>query len=202
MSAFDKTSGVSMIDPVAITHPGYISGAELDVATKISISIDMFLGRVEATADTDPGTFYILKNLNESGDDGWTEIYSFTPIADTAETETLNATANSGQKVITVDSTTGFSVGDKVYIQDTGAIANSEYHIIDSIDTNVSITLRENLRVTKNDDDVIWNAADWLSASNIDLSAIKRIKAIYNHRGAPAANVEIKVVATVCNSIG
>lgn len=202
MANYTKTSGVSVIDLVSVPYPSLKVGDEITIPSTLAISMDMFVGRVGVTADTNPGTFHIQKNMNAAGGDGWTNVLSFTPVADTAATKTLNATANSGQKVITVDLTTGFSVGDKVYIEDTGAISNGEFHVIDSIDTDVSITLVDNLKATKDDADIIWSAADWLGASNIDLIAIKRLRVIYDNNGATAVDVHIKVVATTGDSIG
>lgn len=202
MANYTKTSGVTVIALVAVTNPSYVQSNEIPIDSTISISLGLFVGRVAATADTNPATYYVERNMNATGDEGWESMLSFKPVAATAATEALDAIAAAGQKVITVASTTGFVAGDQVYVEDTVTIGNGEFHTVDSISAGVSITLRDNLVTAKPASAVIWGAADWFPVTNLDLSSVKRLRVTYDNRGATAVTTHIKVPATTCDSIG
>lgn len=69
---------------------------------------------------------------------------SFNATLDDAYTD-ITTTASSGQKVVIVEDTTDFAVGEEITIQDN---TNTENHIIDTIDSATQITLKTNLTNT------------------------------------------------------
>jgi len=66
-----------------------------------------------------------------------------TAAAATAASTMVDADSNVGQKVLNVTATTGFAANDIVLINETGA--RHEAHVIDSVQPDVSLTLKTNL---------------------------------------------------------
>jgi len=160
----------------------------------------MFHASVEATANTNAGTFLVQVSANSSGDEDWVTIHKFTATVSTADTEAMTATEPSGETVLACASTTGFAAGDNLYIQDTGTLADSEWALCDKIVTNTSIDLIDGLTTGKDSSDVIWNDAD-VFVAQLDLTAVGRYRVIFSHEGATGANCHVKAMAVVGNSI-
>jgi len=83
---------------------------------------------------------------NGDGRDGALNVTSSTNITYSGDT-TVDASSSSGQKVLNVTATTGFSTGDMIMIYriDTGVY---EVHIVDTVQAGVSLTLVDNLVAT------------------------------------------------------
>lgn len=111
----------------------------------------------------------------------------------------MTATEPAAETVMAVASTTGFAIGDLLYIQDTGTLADSEWAVERSQVTNTSITLVDGLTTQKDNADVIWNDSS-LWVIDVDLSACESFRVVWSHEGATGANGHVKVVGTTYDS--
>lgn len=190
-TTLNKTAGVNLLTHQAVTHPDTVKGSAVDVSTKMGATVFLFHASVEAAANTNPGTFRVEGSAAASGDEDWVTLAEVAATISTADTEAMTATEPSGETVLAVASTTGFVAGDRLYIQDTGTLADSEWARCQEIVSNTSINLIDGLTTGKDSADVIWNDADaW--AIYVDLSGITRIRAVFQHEGAVGANVHVK----------
>lgn len=192
MAAPTKTEDRILIAHQAVTHSNIVKGTEIDVGVLIRAFITMWHASVEATANTNPGKF-IVQALPMNAGEEWATIYEFGATVSTADTEAMTATEGIGETVLAVASTTGFAAEDKLYIQDTGTLANSEWRRCRRIVTNISIDLIDGLTAEKDSSDVIWNDADIFNMS-LDLTPFKRLRVDFIHEGAVGANCHIKAI--------
>ena len=184
----------------AVTHPATVVGSALDVSTKLAMTLDLFHASVEASANTNPGKFIVQKSASASGNDNWVTMYEFDATISTADTEAMTATEPIGETALAVAATAGFTSGDKLYIQDTGILANSEWGLCREIVTNTTIDTVDGLKNAKDSADVIWNDADTWDME-LDLTGIGRVRVLFMHEGAVGANCHIKALATYGDSI-
>lgn len=201
MATITKTAAISLLSHQAITHPDTVKGNSTDVSTKLAATVACYHASVEATANTNPGSFYIQVSGTDSGDEDWFSVAAFTAQATTADTENMTASEPQGETVLAVASTTGFVAGDLLYIQDTGTLADSEWGRCKEIVANTSIDLIDGLTNAKDSSDVIWNDAE-IFVAQIDLTAIKRLRVVFQHEGATGANVHVKALMITGDSIG
>lgn len=191
-----------VLEHQAATHPCTIIGPWVDCTTKKSATIFMYHGYVEATADTNPGSFKV-QTRPDDGSGSITEhvatIVPFTAKGTTPDTEAMTATEPIGETVLAVASTTGFAVGDLLYIQDTGTLADSEWAEEKTQVTNTSINLIDGLRVQKDSADVIWNDAS-VFVCGLNLESVESFRVIWTHEGATGANGHVKALAVTHDS--
>lgn len=200
MAAPSKTAGITILSHQVVTFPDTVKGSAQDVSTKFAATIAMFHAVVEATANTNPGTFYVQISMSASGDEDWATIHKFKATDGTPDTEAMMATEPGGETVLAVASTTGFVAEDQLYIQDTGTLTDSEWALCQEIVTNISIDLVDGLTNAKDGADVIWNDAE-IFVCNIDLMAITRLRVVFLHEGATGANVHVKAMMITGDSI-
>lgn len=200
MATISKTQGTSVLSHQAITHPDTVAGSAQDVSTDLAATIVMFHASVEATANTNPGSFYVQVSASSSGNEDWVTVAKYTARATTADTEDMTATEPAGETTLAVADTTGFAAADNLYIQDAGTVADSEWGLCQEIVTNTSIILVDGLTNGKDSSDVIWNDAD-IFVSQLDLTAVGRLRVVFQHEGATGANVHVKALMVVGNSI-
>lgn len=199
MAAYSKTQGTVILTHQAVTHPDTVKGSAQDVSTKISATIFMFHAKVEAAANPSPGKFLLQASASSSGDEDWTTIQEFVAGTSTPDTEAMTASEPGGETVLAVADTTGFVAEDILYIQDTGTLADSEWARCQEIVTNTSINLIDGLTNAKDNADVIWNDAE-IFIAQLDLSAIGRLRVVFQHEGAAGANVHVKAMMVTGDS--
>ena len=199
MATFAKTQGTTILTHQAITHPDTVKGSVQDVSTKIAATVICFHSSVEAAANTNSGMFLIQASASSSGDEDWAAIAQFQATVSTADTEALTATEPAAETVLAVASTTGFVAGDYVYIQDTGVLADSEWGRLQEIVTNVSLNLIDGLTTGKDSADIAWNDAD-IFVAQLDLSAVGRLRVVFQHEGAVGANCHVKAMMVTADS--
>ena len=178
----------------AVTHPTTVVGAKIDVSTKRAVNIFMYHAYVEATLDTNPGKFKVqIRPDAGSGSENehWFTVAEYLVKGTSPDTEALTGTPGIGVKVLTVVSTTGFLAEDLLYIQDAGALTDSEWAECQEVVSNTSIDLIDGLKVAKDSSDVIWNDASKFVCS-LDLNAVEAFRVIWSHEGATGANGHIK----------
>ncbi len=100
-----------------------------------------------------------------------------------------------GETVLAVAATAGFVALDKLYIQDTVTVVNSEWALCQEIVLNTSINLVDGLTNAKDGADIIRNDADiWTFV--LDVSSSKRIRVLFIHEGTAGADCHIKGLMT------
>ena len=178
----------------AVTHPNSIEGTEVNVATFLECLVVMKHALIEATANTNPGTFRIFGSLDASGDDAWFHIMDIDVTTATAATEAMTATEPIAETVLAVASTTGFVAKDNIYVQDTSVEADSEWHTIDKIVANTSIDIMLGLTTQKDSADVIWGSAQTFK---FPFGSLGHINVYYSNEGASAPNTAVLVEVLV-----
>lgn len=198
----NKTDSVEVLAHQAATHPVTIKGSAIDCRTKRRVEIHLFHGYVEATADTNPGSFLVQKRPDAgdgSATEHWITVETFTARGTSPDTEAMTATEPAGETVLACASTTGFVAGDILYVQDTGTLADSEWGLCQEIVTNTNIQLVDGLTTQKDSSDVIWNdASTWVCT--LDLEANESFRVVWMHEGATGANGHVKALAITYDS--
>jgi hypothetical protein len=190
-----------MLAHQAITHPATAKGAEIDVSVIDSLDVACYHASVEATVNTNPGTFLIQGSPVAADDEDWATLFEFTASDGTADTEAMTATEPIGETVLVVVSTTGFAAGDGLYVQDAGVMADSEWAKCKKIVTNTSIDLIDGLTTGKDASDFIWNDAEVFSKL-VDCRGKMRLRIVFQHEGAVGANVHVKALGVSADSFG
>ncbi len=201
MANLTKTQGIAVLAHQAVTHPGTVVGSAQGVSTHLAATIVCFHAPIEATANINPGSFFIDMSPSSSGDEDWVPVAQFTPTTVAAVTEALTATEAAGVKVLAVTLTTGFAAGDRVYIIDAGTLVDSEWGKLEQIVTDTSLDLIDGLTTGKDSSDAVWTQAE-VFVAQINLEAIGRVRVYFQHEGAVGANVHVKALMTTADSIG
>ncbi len=190
-----KTTDIELIEHQAVTHQGTVVGTAQNVSTISSITISLFHASIEDAANTNSGKFLVQISMSESGNADWGTIYEFYATISTADFEAMTAIEPIGETVLAVALTAGFAALDKLYIQDTGTLKNSEWALCQEILTDASINLIDGLTNAKDTSDIIRNDADiWTFV--LDVSSIKRIRTLFVHEGSVGADCHIKGIMT------
>ncbi len=202
MATITKTQGVEILTHQVVTHPASVFGGAQDVSSKLGATLLMYAGFVEASANTNPGSFIVQVSAASSGNEDWVDIAKFTIIeTGTPADEALTATEASGETVLAVTATAGFAALDDIYILDAGVLAASEWAKIEQIVTNTSVDITDGLTTGKDSSDTIFGSAERFSIY-LDLTAIGRLRVIFTHEGAAGANMHVKALMVTGDSIG
>lgn len=201
MASPSKTAGTVALAHQAVSHPGTVVGSALDVSTKFRATIFLDHAIVEETANTDPASWLIQASAFTSGDEEWVTLLEL-PLTETGTpaTEAMTATEPSGETVMAVASTTGFVAGDIIYLLDAGTLADSEWSLVQEIVSNVSIDLLDGLTTGKDSSDVIWGSAQ-RDIIPLNVESFVRLRVVYFHEGATAANSHIRATMTTEDSV-
>lgn len=195
-----KTLGIEILTHQAVIHPNSVVGTTQDVTDIKAAIIVLFHASIEvATANTNPGKFLVQVLGYGDGNEHWATIYEFDATISTADSEAMIATEPIGETVLAVANTGGFTSLDKLYIQDTGTLLNSEWALCDSIIGGASINLIDGLTTAKDNADIIWNDAD-IFTCQLDLRSIGSIRVLFIHQGTAGANVHIQGLMNIDNS--
>lgn len=200
MATITKTQGTSVLALQELTSGARqaISSA-LSVTTALAATIFVRIGRLTATAFTAGVNIRIEASAKSSGDGFWFPLTQFTTaLGSSVADEAVNGTCNSGQAVVGMASTTGFAVGDIVYI-DQGAPGNSEFGRVAVVTTNTSVTLEDNL-VNAQTGSTVYDQAEMFVAQ-IDCTAIGRLRVVVDGSGA-GQNFACDAWAVTGDSIG
>lgn len=184
----------------SLTHPNSIEGTAVSVATALECLVVMWHALIEATANTNPGTFRIFGSLDPTNDEDWFHIMDIDVSTATAATEAMTATEPIAETVLAVASTTGFVAKDNIYVQDIGVEADSEWHTIDKIVSNTSIDIMMGLTAQKDSADVIWGSAQQFRVA-LNCAGLSRIRVDFSHEGATGANCAVKAEINVATDI-
>lgn len=199
MATITKTAGTSVLSLQSNAASTVLISSAQDVSTKLAAMIYVWFGRRSATAAGAGCNIRIEGSAESSGDKSWAPLATFTTTFAACEAEAVSGTVNSGQKVITVASTTNLVIGDIIYI-DNGTIGNSEWHRIKSIVTNTSVTVEDDLANAQTSS-TIYDSAEIFTPVQLDLSAISRLRIVVDGASFTQAHA-VKVLMVTGDSIG
>jgi len=190
MADYTQSSEVEVLAPTEITHPSSLIGSAQTSDGKIGVRLWIYHGFIEATANTNPGTFHVQVNPATSNE-GWID-YAVFPTTNATPTSIDPTNAEGiGDTLVETSSTTGAAVDQLRYWQDATA-ADGEWIRIQSFVTNTSFTLTDGLTNAKAATDLTFSDAE-LFTLWVDLAGVSRYRVIYHHQGATAANTAIWV---------
>lgn len=196
MATYSKTY-TALLAVTSVAQGNTQQSSELDTATKISCTLYLQLGFVEAQVNTNPQRFIVQVSSEAADDDNWRNLAVYTvSFVGTPEREAITSQSTN---TVTVASTTGVdTVGQIVYIQDAGAISASEWHHVESA-TGTVVTLYDAVTSAFDASDFINTA--WEKTVSFDLSSIDRLRVIFENEGTTAADVHVKIDASTADSI-
>jgi hypothetical protein len=184
MGAFSKTAATSVLSLQSVASATVLISSDIDVSTKIAVTICIHFGRRATTALTVGCKFRIEASPKTSGTGHWYPVAEFQSLVAASESEAVTGTVNASQNVVTMSSTTNLVAGDVLYI-DNSTIANSEWHRIKSVSGGVSVTLEDNL-VNAQTGSTVYDQGEMFLA-RIDVAAIKRMRLVVDNTGTGQA---------------
>jgi hypothetical protein len=185
-----------MMPPTKVlTHPDAIiattASAEVVIGTAADISAAYYatLNILQGIAHTTPATIgfsALVQVSSETSGPEWVNLYTMGGDIGTASDEAVSGTCASGQAVIGMASTTGFTVGDFVFIRNS-TLANSEWGYVKAVTANTSITLADNL-VNAQTGSTVYDLASYRTLE-IPALGYNRVRVIYTAPTGPTASV-------------
>ena len=185
----------------AATHPATLVGSSINCGTKMAVDLYLYHGYVEATADTNPGTFLVQKRPNDGAgtvNEDWVTVYEVSAQGTTPDTEAMTATEPVGETTLACASTTGFAVRDNLYIQHT-TLASSEWAECKTFVTNTNVQLIDGLTTEQTNTSVIWNDATRRHIQ-LNMEAGESFRVVWTHEGATGANGHVKALYSTHDS--
>lgn len=185
MATYTKTQGTSVLALQSVAAAAVLISSAQSVTTAIAATLFIHFGRRAATALTIGAQIRIEASSKSSGDGHWYPLFVFTTDIAAASDQAVNGTCAAGQNVIPMTSTSGFAVGDIVYI-DNATIGNSEWGRIKAVSTDVSITIEDNL-VNAQTGATVYDQAQIFRAVDINCRAIGRLRVVVDNTGTGQA---------------
>lgn len=176
MAIINKTDAQQVLDTQEIAGSSQVKAALPAVNTKLAALLQLWFGRCADASGVVGVTFRLEVSSEPSGDGFWSPVYRHVTDFVAADPEAVSGTAAAGQPTLNVASTTGFAVGQVVFIRNTTP-ANSEWGRIKSMVANTSITLEDNLLFAQTGS-TIRNRAEIPNAIALDLTPIKRLRLV------------------------
>ncbi len=195
MATPSKTGGINMMTHALATWPVTLQGIERDVSTAFAAMFLLWHATVEAAVNTNPGSFLIQVSGKASGDLDWvTRIEIPTKVgAATNSREGMDNAEGVGDTVFEVTATAAaFVEKNTIYVEDVGVVAQGEWHILQEVVAATSLTVNDGLTTAKGTDDFINSNAEAFEVT-IDLANVIRIRVLFFHEGAAAADSHVKV---------
>lgn len=204
MADFTQTKS-TIIAHQGVTNPGSVEGSPVDVRAALSLKITLRHAYVEAV---DPGgiepEFHVMASDDQTAsppDESWYKVKTLkaTDPGAAPATEAMTATEPIAETVLAVASTTGFSAGDDIYVQDAGTEADSEWHLVQQIVANTSVDIFMGLTAAKDSADFLWGSAQTFKVPlNGDIG---HVVVHYSNEGASAPNTAVFVEVVVNTAI-
>lgn len=177
MGTFAKTKQTALAAIQSVSASTVLISSEFDMSTKLGGNLQIRFGRTSATAAGAGVNIRCESSSETSGNNSWFP-FAIIPTAFAAcESEALTGTVSSGQKVLTLSSTTNLTAGDLIFIKNS-TFANSEWARIKSIVSNTSVTIEDNL-VNAQTGSTIYDSAEIFPIINIPESAM-RIRVVFD----------------------
>lgn len=176
MATFTKSVAAPLLTLQSVAASSVAISSAFDLSTKMGGMVQVRFGRRAATAAGAGANIRIEVSRATSGDNTWFPLAVFTSAFAAVEGEAISVSSASGQKVVSVASTTNLVAGDIIFIDNT-TIGNSEWGRIKSISANASVTLEDDLVNTQGTSSTLYDAAEIYSPVSIP-EAVMRIRAV------------------------
>jgi hypothetical protein len=112
----------------------------------------------------------------------------------------MTATEPVAEQTLAVASTTNLVVGDLIYVQDTGTVADGEWHRIIEVTANTSIDIDYGLANQKDSSDVIYTETDTF-VCQVDCAGLSRVNVLVVHEAATGSNIHVLAEITIATDI-
>jgi hypothetical protein len=199
-----KAADISLIDHQLVTHnPGSATEGSV-IGTAIAVTSDFsgcgafFYAPIETADPTEGAIFRLQYSVSASGNEDWVTLVEFITFDTAAADETLGSSESAGDTALDVtDASTGFTVGDTIYVEDTGTVTDGEWNYVLDLDTTPPefVHLTYGLTNAKDNSDVIRGAEIFNYC--VDLSPITRIRVTFtNNNTSTGVNCHIKATMT------
>ena len=143
----NKTDSVVVLAHTNVDHPTTLVGSAQDVSTKRAVTLWLYHGYREATADTNPGKFKVQTRPNDGGgsiNEHWKTIAEYVAKGTTPSDEALDAEEPNTEVTIALTLTASFAAEDLVYFANATE-ANAEWAEIITVVTDTSIEIMNGL---------------------------------------------------------
>lgn len=193
-----KTKQTALLALQTIAANGVVNGSAIDVSTLFAGDVYAKFGREAATAAGAGVNIRIEKSPDTSGTENWQPAGQYTTQFAACADDTVSGTASIGATTVTLNSITGFAVGDVIFFFN-GTIANSEWARIKSVSGAV-ITLEDPLTFAQTGSSV-YDTAEIFQVMSLDLSGAKRLRAVSDGSAFTQAYA-IQILLVTLDSIG
>ena len=193
MADYTVTTVFDLIAHQRGTHPYHVIGsARAPLAGSIVAKIWLYHALHQATANTNPGSFYV-QTRGEAVNDQWMTVAPFTTSNGTSATSALDATEAIGVTSLSITSSASFAAGDYIYVDDATGDTDDEWHHIVQIDSaGTDLLISAGLVAAKASGDDAWTLAEGFYME-LDLAGVFEYRVIYIHRGGTGADTAIWV---------
>ena len=199
MANITKTDDTQIWAPQALNASTVLVSPDIAVETALAAQFFIHFARITTSAAAAACNFRIEGSPKSSGNIHWNPLITLSSGITAAEYEEITAAA-SGQKVISMGSTTNLAVGDIVAVYFTGTgVGSSEWHRIKSVSAGVSITVEDNL-VTTADGEAVYDQAEMFTAM-IDCMSLTRLRLVAD-AAAHDQNAIVEAHVITADSIG
>lgn len=197
----NKTDSVVVLAHTNVDHPTTLVGSSIAALTKRAVTLFLYHGYREATADTNPGKFKV--QIRPDAGDGsvnehWKTIVEYVVKGTTPDDEALDATEPTTEVTIALTLTAGFVIEDLVYFANATE-ANAEWAEIITVVTDTTVEIMNGLTNEQALGTVLYNDAS-LFVCPLDLNANESYRVVWSHEGATGANGAVKVLAITHDS--
>ena len=182
-----------------------VVGTEADIRSFFSGTVLIYHALVEALAN-DPGVDYVLQGRWSTGvavDEDWVDLWTWSTGTTAAVAAEISGTEAVGETTLAVDAdpTAAFAPGTKVYIQDTGTLANSEWGCV-AISAAIPdiVTVVDGLTNAKDSADTIWSQAETFPG-DVDLTGLSYVRMVVRGRDTAGANIHFKAEMIVFTDV-
>lgn len=172
-----------------------VTGTAVSCADALMGWVYLYHANVGTTANASGTTYRIQTTPDAAGTLSWVTLPGGTIVTGTtaANQALISGSEGIGDSDWAVGSTTGFSVGQNIYVRDVGTLANSEWHIIRSIAAGTAIRAFDGLSSTKTTNDEIYNQAERYIIAIPDLGGgAERIRINVQHQSATGSTIHFK----------
>lgn len=189
-----KTMDTAVLDACQeIAQNVIVEGIIASVSDLYGAALTISWALSNATAHT--GTkIRIEQSPRASGDEAWGLLQELIVGVGTTNLEVItNNPAAVAETVITCASTTGYSVGSTIFLEDVSTFANSEWGEIKAMSANTSVTLVDGITRQHAVNSILNSVAGVTPPIPIPVEEVQRVRVLYdNTYDADGATVAVK----------
>lgn len=176
MASITKTQGISLITLQAVAADTVVKSSAQDVSSKLAAAVFVHLGRDDTGGNlVAPVEIRVEASAKSSGDDQWFPLVTLRSNKTVPVSEVLTGTIATNTSTLTMADTTGFAVGQVVFIKNS-TLANSEFHRLKDVVTNANVKIIDNLSHAQTGATIYTQAE--MFVAQVDLTSIGRIRLV------------------------